>query len=140
MDGENTYGETVAGHTKVCESTLRPFLAQVLAFGVLETHVLHTTGNRIETGSESDDVEFSELAVTGNDTSLCELSDGSLLDVDNIILSLVHHLVKVLLQRGTLGSPCVRSLERSENVTLARVSDTSPGLLDPELVGLLARI
>jgi hypothetical protein len=108
-----------------------------LAFGVLETHVLHATGNGIEASSESDDIEFSKLSVAGNNASLGELGDGSLLDVDNIVLSPVHHLVKVLLQRGTLGSPRMRSLERSENVTLARVSDTSSGLLDPEVVGLV---
>jgi hypothetical protein len=133
----NTYRETIAGHSKVCEGTILPLLGQVLAFSVLETHVLHATGDRVEAGSEGDNVEFSELAVAGNDTSLCELGDGSLLDVDNIVLSLVHHLVEVLFQRGTLSSPCVRSLERSKNITLARIRNTSSSLLDPEVVGLI---
>jgi hypothetical protein len=42
-----------------------------------------------------------------------------------------------LLKRRTLGTPRVRSLERGHQITLARVGDPLPRLLDPELVGFV---
>ncbi|KAG9527112.1 FAD/NAD(P)-binding domain-containing protein, partial [Aureobasidium melanogenum] len=119
------------------EHVLRGLSYQVLAFGILQAHVLHATSNRVEASSESNDVKLSELTVASNDTSLCKFGDGCLSDVDNIVLGLVHQLIKVLLQRRTLGSPGVGSLERSEDITLARIGNASSGLLSPEVVGLV---
>ena len=104
---------------------------------VAKTHVLHSTSHGVEAGRQSDEVELPQLTVGRHDTLLGDLFDWCRLKIHDIIFRPVHRLVEILLKGGTLGTPRVRSLERGHQITLTRVGDPLPRLLDPELVGFV---
>jgi hypothetical protein len=104
---------------------------------IAKAHVFHSTSHSIEASRQSDEVKLPQLTVGCHNARLGDLFDRIGFDINDVVLRPVHCLVVVLLERWTLGSPRVGSLERSHQITLDRVTDPRPRLLHPELVGFV---
>lgn len=127
----------MASHAHRRVRSVCPPLSEIHSVRILETHILHAASHSIEASRKRDDVEFTELAILGDDAILLHLNHGIVFDVDDIVLWPVNLLIEVLLQRRSLRSPRMRCLERSEYVALARITDALSRLLHPELVGFV---
>lgn len=134
---EEHVGIVGASHADVRVSAICPSLTKIHTMDIEETHVFHATGYRVKSSRQSNEIKFSQLAISCDDAFLSDFLDRIGLDINDIILGPVHCLVEILLQTGSLRSPWVRSLRGSQHITFARVRDPLPRLSDPELIGFV---
>ena len=124
--------------SQVCVSAILPLVLKICAVDALQTHVGHAASHNVEAGRECNDVVLALLAVSGDDTLLCEFLDGSSIglwvDVHDADVVAVENFVVVLFEAGSLDTEGVRRLLREENLFLLRVLDADRLLLSPEVL------
>lgn len=86
----------ITEQTKRSESTVLPSLTKVNTVLVLQSHVLHSSCDGVETCCKSKDIEFIVCPVLEKDTILNDLLDWGVLDVNDINIWLVELFIEVL--------------------------------------------
>jgi hypothetical protein len=105
---EEKVGKAWSRHAEVGVCPVFPLLSQSLVVNPLEFDIPQSSSDRIESCSKSNNVEFTELAIRGDDSLFDELLDGRLLAIDDMNVGLIEGIIVVLFERRPLGSERVR--------------------------------
>lgn len=84
---------------------------------------------------DGDDIKLVMVSIFQLDTSLSKLSNGVILDVNDIYVRPIELLVVVLLEAWPLDAEEMRRFERRKNIALSRISNAGSLILCPEVVG-----
>jgi len=74
----------IAGHAEIGSRTHLPRVTQCSSIDIAQTHILHPTGDRVEVGSEGDDIEFVQHTVGGENVFRPDFGNQVSFDVNHI--------------------------------------------------------
>lgn len=92
---------SIAGHAEIGPRTHLPRVTECFSIDIAQARVLHPTGDRVEAGSEGDDIEFVQHTVGGEDAFRPDFDNRVSFGVNHIDVVFAELLIEILFEGGT---------------------------------------